>query len=130
MLSTLPVETLLEIIQHLPISTITSLSALSKSWAAFMAANEQSIYFRVSKRYGYTSEGDANPNAPPGGWKAWRECSSRFTVRGTTTILQSFADSRLNSGGLGSFPEIATRSGHQKTRTAFMESGSTREPNT
>jgi hypothetical protein len=67
-LSALPVEILLEIIQCLPLKTITLFSGLSKSWAALMATNESSIYHSISERYGYVSE-----IPPPEGWKAWGE---------------------------------------------------------
>lgn len=70
-LSALPVEILLEIIQHLPIKVLLSLSTLSKTWAAFVGANESSIYHSASKRYGFAPNGDVD--APPEGWKAWRE---------------------------------------------------------
>ena len=69
-LSALPVEILLEILQFLPITTIVSLHGLSKSWAAFLATNESSIYHNISKRHGYTSEGDLDAAAPSEGWKA------------------------------------------------------------
>jgi hypothetical protein len=71
MLSTLPVEILLDIIQGLPPKTIASLPALSKSWATFMATNESSIYHFTSKRHGYA---DSDAAAPPEGWKAWCKC--------------------------------------------------------
>ncbi|KAF9643602.1 hypothetical protein BDM02DRAFT_3123197 [Thelephora ganbajun] len=71
MLSQLPVETLLEIIQWLPFTTITSLPTLSKSWAAFIDTNESSIYHGISKRYGYTPKDDPDTTVPPEGWKAW-----------------------------------------------------------
>ena len=73
MLSALPVEIVLEIIQRLPVATLASLSALSKPWAAFMDANESSIYHGASKRYGFAPIGDPNAAPPPEGWKAWRE---------------------------------------------------------
>ena len=72
-LSMLPLETLLDIIQLLPLTTIASLSALSKSWAAFMATNESSIYYSISKLHGYIKGGGPVAPAPPGGWKAWGE---------------------------------------------------------
>ena len=72
MLSTLPVEILLEIIQYLPLTTIGSLPTLSKSWATFMSTNEPSIYFNVSREYGYAGSDAA---APSEGWKAWCELS-------------------------------------------------------
>jgi hypothetical protein len=68
MLSTLPTEILLEIIQGLPPKTIASLPALSKSWATFMATNESSIYHFISKQHGYA---DSDAVAPPEGWKTW-----------------------------------------------------------
>ena len=70
MLFALPVETLLDIIQYLPIATVTSLSTLCKSWATFMDTNESSIYHNVSKQYGYALEGDPEDIAPSDGWKA------------------------------------------------------------
>ena len=73
MLSALPVETLLEIIQYLTVSTIASLSTLSKSWAMFMATNESSVFRSISKRYGCISEGEEDSAAPPEGWKVWCE---------------------------------------------------------
>jgi len=74
MLSALPVEVLLEIIQRLPFRTVVSLSALSKSWATFMGTNESSIYHSISKRYRCSPEGDFD-TPPPEGWRAWREWS-------------------------------------------------------
>jgi len=71
MISVLPAEILLDILQWLPFTTLASLSTLSKSWAAFMGANESSIYHGISKRYGYTPKGDSDAGAPPEGWKAW-----------------------------------------------------------
>jgi hypothetical protein len=73
MLSTLPVEILLEIIPQLPFKTILLLSTLSKSWATFMDANESSIYHSASKRYGISPKGNPDAAAPPEGWKAWRK---------------------------------------------------------
>lgn len=73
MLSTFPVEILLEIIRCLPLSTIISLSALSKSWATFMAANESSIYHNISTRHGYVPEDGPDAAAPSEGWKDWCE---------------------------------------------------------
>ena len=70
MLSTLPVEILLEIVRYLPFTTIGSFSTLSKSWATFMDTNESSIYHNISKKYGYTDSDAATPLA---GWKAWCE---------------------------------------------------------
>jgi hypothetical protein len=72
MLSALPVEILMEIIQWLPFTTIASLSTLSKSWATLMAANEPSIYHSTSMRHGYADPGTV---APSEGWKAWCEWS-------------------------------------------------------
>ncbi|KAF9789196.1 hypothetical protein BJ322DRAFT_1177087 [Thelephora terrestris] len=71
MLSSLPVETLFEILQYLSLSTIASLSTLSKSWLAFMTTNESSIYRNISMRYGCTSGDGEDSAGPPGGWKAW-----------------------------------------------------------
>ena len=71
MLSVLPVEILLDIIQSLPLTTVASFSALSKSWAKFMIANESSMYHNLSKQYGYTLEGDSGNAAPAEGWKTW-----------------------------------------------------------
>ncbi|KAF9642594.1 hypothetical protein BDM02DRAFT_3176644 [Thelephora ganbajun] len=71
MLSVLPVEILLEIIQFMPFTTIASLSTLSKSWATLMDTNESSIYHSISKRHGYVPKDDSGGTAPPEGWKAW-----------------------------------------------------------
>lgn len=73
MLSALPTEILLEIIQWLPSTTLALLPALSKSWITFMDTNESSIYHTVSKRYGYFPNGGSDA-APPQGWKVWCEC--------------------------------------------------------
>jgi len=73
LLSALPVDILLEIIQYLPFTSITSLSALSKPWAAFIDTNESSIYRSTSKRYGFAPKGGFDDAPPPEGWKAWRE---------------------------------------------------------
>ena len=73
MLSALPVEISLEIIQCLPLTTIVSLSSLSKPWATFMTTNESSIYHHISKRYDYVSGDDTDAAVPPEGWKSWCE---------------------------------------------------------
>jgi len=73
MLSVLPVEILLDIIQWLPVTTITALSTLSKSWETFMDANESSIYHSTSKRHGFAPKDFSDATAPPEGWKTWCE---------------------------------------------------------
>ena len=73
LLSTLPVDILLEIIQYLPFEAITSLSALSKSWAALIKTNESPIYRSTSERYGFAPKGGFDDAPPPEGWKAWCE---------------------------------------------------------
>jgi len=70
-LSALPVDILLEIIQYLPFMAVGSLPALSKSWAAFVNANESSIYRSTSKSYGFSPKGGFHDAPPPEGWKAW-----------------------------------------------------------
>jgi len=79
MLSTLPVEILLKIIQQLPFRTVVSLSVLSKSWAAFMETNESSIYHSISKRCGYAPDGNLDATPPPEGWRAWCEWSLTYS---------------------------------------------------
>jgi len=73
LLSALPVDILLEIIQYLPFTTIASLSAVSKPWAVLIDTNESSIYRDTSKRYGFSPKGGFDGAPPPEGWKAWRE---------------------------------------------------------
>ena len=73
MLSVLPTEILLDIIQWLPFTTLAALSTLSKSWAIFMDTNESSIYHSISKRYGHILKGESGATAPPEGWKTWCE---------------------------------------------------------
>ena len=92
-LSTLPVEVLLEIIQRLPISTVAALSALSKSWAAFVAANESSIYHSIPRRYGYAPESDTSSTVPPDGWKALCEFPLQNPLFGAQ--LRSFSHPQI-----------------------------------
>lgn|ERR1700753_3752731 len=107
MLSTLPAEILLEIIQFLPFTTIaSSLPTLSKSWATFMDTNESSIYHSISKRYGYA---DSGVDTPSDGWKAWCEWfPSASWVDDRVMIFQLLINSRSTYGGLGNAPEILT----------------------
>ena len=73
MLSTFPAEILVDIIQHLPLAAIVSLSTLSKSWATFMITSESSIYQGLSELYGYAPKGRSDAAAPAEGWKAYCE---------------------------------------------------------
>ena len=70
MLSTFPAEVLVDIIQHLPLAIVVSLSTLSKSWATFITANESPIYQNLLELYGYAPEGSSDAVAPAEGWKA------------------------------------------------------------
>ena len=73
LLFTLPVEILLEITQYLPFTAITSLSAVSRSWAATIDTNESMIYRDASKRYGFSPKGGFDGAPPSEGWKTWCE---------------------------------------------------------
>jgi F-box domain len=55
-LSQLPVDIVLEILDYLPLRTlIAALPLLSKSWAGFMKVNESSIFHYAAIRYGFSS---------------------------------------------------------------------------